>query len=179
MNTQPPTEEQNAQNQSQTSSDVQLSQPYVAKKATECKEVLAARTVKSQGLTNTIQPHEARSGPNKGLVDGFGISNCFTTTSKDYCQEFRKIAENKLYIAVKRWSEIAVTVNEIVEAELPDTKQRFNLFEVAQTTTLKTALHILFDFDTKQPHLDEHVRRLASEINDQWMRSQDNTTAAN
>ena len=63
---------------------------------TICAEILACKGYGIAKSKNLHTPLESRAIPNERLVRAYGIDNSFTTTNKDYSNEFSKIAGSRL-----------------------------------------------------------------------------------
>jgi hypothetical protein len=150
----------------------------------ECKDILAVRSLPKYGLEVPNDRHLvpdgarlspskiiARANPNRRIAVAFGVLNPFTTTDPVASQKFRgEIVEKKLYMKDDEWTVMAKKVETATKREFQGNEDR-TLFKVTQMITMKAALWTLFGLDTDDDRLDDSVFRLATEINEQWLRS--------
>lgn len=154
-----------------------------------CKQILKGEElsgdlVRRNAVMNTLTKFQARAAPNKRLVEAFLIDNCFSTEDANECKEFHNKAEARLDLGERKnrdgeieqskWDELAHAAKAVAGAELQRAfAGRVEIFSVIQMLTLKVALQCLCDVDIHidDPEHDDHIRRLAKEINAQWLRS--------
>ncbi|KAK0254854.1 hypothetical protein LTS09_009967 [Friedmanniomyces endolithicus] len=139
----------------------------------EFLDILGTRSVKSMGLAAVPsgKRFHRRAQPNQRLVTAFGVENCFTTSDQQVCATFQSIVEGRLNKKNEEWAALATRVEEVVRDEFTTTRKHLKLFAVVQMITLKCQMHVLFGYDTRKRDVDESMRELASEINQQWLRS--------
>ncbi|KAK3630283.1 hypothetical protein LTR56_017571 [Elasticomyces elasticus] len=144
-------------------------------KATVCKQIISGDAVDCLELAKVlpVDKYASRAHPNQRLVVAFGVNNCFTTSVVDECATFRKTVEGMLNKDSAQWAALATCVEMVVEKEFDTTKDFLSLFDVAQMTSLKPMLNVLFGFDTERSDVDDDIKELAFEINAQWLRSKD------
>ena len=130
----------------------------------ECKKIIAA-------TENQLHLHAARARPNARLRVAFGINSCFTSEDVNFCKNVRKGVEDKLYVPEADWEGIAKAARELAEREFAGSERKLKLFDAVQMVTMKMMLRILFARDPEDASLDNHIRKLAKEVNDQWDRS--------
>jgi len=150
----------------------------VVSTAEECKQVLSAKRAPKLGIQSTGNIYEARALPNQRLVAAFGIKNSFTAHTKGESQEFRRKAEEKLYLFDEAWKGIALAVKKAVDDQLNTADQSISLFQFTQMVSMRGALYVLFGLDSGDGSLDTDIGNLAHEINAQWIRSKGNFNPA-
>jgi len=142
------------------------------KSTDECLAILTCNAVPALGLDTQpkIKQHQCRARPNQRLVTAFGIHNCFTTSERTECNDFRRDIEPKLQKNDERWAKWAAFVNGVVQDELSKTDGDVTLFGLVQTATMRVVLHVLFDeSEINKASVDTSIRHLASGINEQWI----------
>ncbi|KAK1069996.1 hypothetical protein LTR74_004393 [Friedmanniomyces endolithicus] len=139
----------------------------------ECLDILGTKAVKSMGLAAvpSEKRFQSRAQPNQRLVTAFGVGNCFTTSDQQVCTAFRSHVEGCLNRKNDEWATLATRVEAVVRDEFTTTRNHLKLFAVVQMITLKCQMHVLLGYDTSRRDVDESMRELASETNQQWLRS--------
>ncbi|KAF7191568.1 putative cytochrome P450 CYP13A10 [Pseudocercospora fuligena] len=154
--------------QSQTQTNTLFTKPQ------DCLTIIDGNKMPDETI-NQMNKFEARAIPNQRLVTAFDIRNCFTTSERQECEDFRKIVEDKMYFPEAKWKELASTAKNIVKTELNRSTSELNLFEVVQSVTMQMVKIVFFDVSEKAVS-GSSIRRLAQEINEQWLRSKDKTS---
>ncbi|TKA64609.1 hypothetical protein B0A55_10298 [Friedmanniomyces simplex] len=155
----------------QTSSDMRTSA------AAECLSILRMNAVDSMGLVRMpiASRSNSRTQPHERLVTAFGVDNCFTTSIRNDCIDFRTNVEGLLKKNDTEWAALAARVKAVVQDELTTSRDHLRLFAVVQMITLKSMMHVLFGYDTSKHDVDNSMREIASCINKQWLRSKGTT----
>ncbi|EME78021.1 uncharacterized protein MYCFIDRAFT_33536 [Pseudocercospora fijiensis CIRAD86] len=143
-------------------------------KPKDCLTIIDGKKM-PDGTINMMNKFEARATPNKRLVTAFDIHNCFTTSDRLVCEEFRKAVEEKIYFPEAKWKELGAIARSIVKNELNRSTSELSLFEVVQSVTMQMVMTVFFDTSEISVPTSS-IRCLAQEINDQWLRSKDKTS---
>lgn len=131
----------------------------------------------SGAAPNKNDKYQARAYPNERLKVAFRINNCFTNDKQERCDDFRKTVEELLHPAKDNyephWRDLVETARTVAKAELSGFGAEKSLFDAVQMTVMKTMLKVLFQRSPADTTKDRHIRRLAKEINKQWVKSKD------
>lgn len=139
-----------------------------------CRGIIAGSKIadSQHSIKNNVSPHEARSIPNERLVKAFGISNCFTTSDKTVCQDFRDTVATQLNMSEGRWQEIAIFVKQTARQEAERAVDgKISLFDLAQVLAMTMAKKVFWDMDDRSDNARKTTLALAREINKQWLNS--------
>jgi hypothetical protein len=148
-----------------------------AKQAIQKMHNFHADIIKGQGgeKPNKLRPHQARAKPNSRLKVAFRVNNCFTSEIKSRCDDVRREVFKVLQPGTsdhwRDWPELVEVVRSVARAELSDPRDEVNLFDAMQMIVMKTMLKVLFDKSSEDQSKDVQIRRLAKEVNAQWILS--------
>lgn len=148
---------------------------YTATDLAGCKSILASNwTTEADNRhrgPNQITPLEARAGPNRRLVEVFGINNLFTTIDSDYKRSFGREIRNLLRANNEDWKNIAASATTYLGWHLQLLgEEDVPLVQLIRTTTFRAVLDHFFASEIVSR--DREAIILATEnINEIWMMS--------
>lgn len=142
----------------------------------DCKDIIETKPL--HNLKNALSQNESRARPNQRLKLAFGVNNCFTTSDKARCTEFRNIVEPLLRADIVKWRDTATRVKQVAKHELSCSETKINFSACVRMITMKTVMRPLFGFDTNRHDIDDSIRQMAEEINKQWVKSKNYDTSA-
>lgn len=137
---------------------------------TDCKKIVEAE-VSPFDLKNQLKPQSARAQPNRRLKVAFNIGNCFITDDLQECDKFREGVEKLIHVDAAKWEDFAATAKAIVQEEFQTEDASINLFSLIQLVTMKMTRKVMWNIDPRTDQNDDAIRRLAHEVNQQWLRS--------
>ncbi|KAK4504724.1 hypothetical protein PRZ48_002686 [Zasmidium cellare] len=139
-------------------------------KHTNCKDIIKAENA-TIDLQNSLPKEAARAEPNQRLQTAFGIDNCFITADKKRCTDFRAQVVKLIHVQDETWQEFAAAAKSIVQKEFSTEEDSINLFGLIQLVTMKMTRKVMWNMDPNVGDNDDAIRRLAHEVNQQWLRS--------